>query len=206
MDHFLGIFVVANCYRNGIGVVRSLQNANYWYQKERDKQLVATRELPYNVDNGLKNMLLENKYRLSWIPYNEFKNIEKIGEGGFATVYYAVWDNKYLDADIPAALKIIHRSKKYSEKDYSEQFIKELKAYCDIGYDNPSFLECYGVTMDDVSKEYIIVMRHALEGCLRKNLSSVAMMGWQNKLTLLLCIISDLKTIHSKKYYSSRFT
>ena len=26
-----------------------------------------------------------------WIPYNQFFNIEKIGKGGFATVYSAIW-------------------------------------------------------------------------------------------------------------------
>src|SRR5581483_10584835 len=31
------------------------------------------------------------KPALKWIPYNEFSNIKKIGEGGFGVVYEAIW-------------------------------------------------------------------------------------------------------------------
>ena len=41
-------------------------------------------------------------------------------------------------------------------------------------------------------------MRYAVMGSLRENLHSIAQIGWNDKLTLLLCIISDLQAIHSK--------
>jgi hypothetical protein len=34
-----------------------------------------------------------------WIPYNQFKNIEEIGKGGFATVYSANWKDGPLEYD-----------------------------------------------------------------------------------------------------------
>ena len=48
-----------------------------------------------------------------WIPYNKFENIEKIGKGGFATIYSAIWKDGYLDF--------------YNEKNYEFRRYKELK-------------------------------------------------------------------------------
>src|SRR5947209_20228965 len=47
----------------------------------------------------LKATEYDNLYYLQWIPYDELKDIEKIGEGGFSTVYKATWLNgeKYID-------------------------------------------------------------------------------------------------------------
>ena len=39
-------------------------------------------------------MLIENKYQLPWIPYEEFDDIIEIGKGGFAIVYRAEWYDK----------------------------------------------------------------------------------------------------------------
>ena len=33
---------------------------------------------------------------LEWIPFEEFKNIEKLTEGGFSTIYTATWTRGYL--------------------------------------------------------------------------------------------------------------
>src|SRR5947208_8239835 len=41
----------------------------------------------------LKATEYNNKYYLQWIPYDELKDIEKIGEGGFSTIYKAIWIN-----------------------------------------------------------------------------------------------------------------
>ncbi|RIB18234.1 hypothetical protein C2G38_2185176 [Gigaspora rosea] len=104
------------------------------------------------IEDNLKKILTENEYQLSWIPlrvfssnsswvflastvtYDDFTKIEEIGKGGFATVYYAIWYDKSQNATIPVALKLLHES-----NNYHEEFIKELKAYCDIGLKDPTF-------------------------------------------------------------------
>ena len=50
------------------------------------------------LDEIIRNTQLEAKgfdshYYIEWIPYDDLKNIEKIGEGGFATVYQGEWSN-----------------------------------------------------------------------------------------------------------------
>src|SRR4051794_18198315 len=47
-----------------------------------------------SIDNLIKDIQLDAKSEIEyidWIPYNEFKDIEQIGKGGFGTVYSAVW-------------------------------------------------------------------------------------------------------------------
>ena len=74
-----------------------------------------------------------------------------------------------------------------------------MKQYCEIGYDNPSFLKCHGVSRDDKSKDYIIVLDYARKGSLRQNLPDVAQMAWKDKLNVLYSIVSDLESIHSQE-------
>ena len=67
----------------------------------------------------LKATGYNNNHYLQWIPYNDLTNIEKIGEGGFATISKAIWlngyksinyDNKRISKDMPVALKKLHNS------------------------------------------------------------------------------------------------
>ena len=50
------------------------------------------------LDEIIRNTQLEAKgfesyFYIEWIPYDDLKDIEKIGEGGFATVYQSEWSN-----------------------------------------------------------------------------------------------------------------
>jgi hypothetical protein len=53
------------------------------------------------LDEIIRNTQLEAKgfdscYYIEWIPYDDLKNIKKIGKGGFATVYQSEWSNAVL--------------------------------------------------------------------------------------------------------------
>src|SRR3989442_9982884 len=47
----------------------------------------------------LKATRYDDYYYLQWISYDDLTNIEKIGEGGFATVSKATWLNGYKSID-----------------------------------------------------------------------------------------------------------
>ena len=80
----------------------------------------------------LKATRYDNDYYLQWIPYDDLTNIEKIGEGGFATIYKATWLNgdKYINGsertskDIPVALKKLHDS-----QNISDEFLNEVNYF-----------------------------------------------------------------------------
>ena len=86
------------------------------------------------IDELIKSTQLKsNRYcnddYLQWVPYDELKDIEKIDEGGFATIYKATWINglRYINTkderyceDRIVALKKINNSEKVSDEFLNE--------------------------------------------------------------------------------------
>ncbi|RIB23860.1 hypothetical protein C2G38_2071593 [Gigaspora rosea] len=170
------MYNVADCYRNGIGTKRDIQNANYWFRKY--KSLLKTNKSPDHINPELKRILDDKRFKLSWIDYKEFNDFEEEGKGGFATVYSANWFDRINDTWKYVAFKVIHNS-----NENEHEFIQELKNCCEIGYSNPSFLECHGVSRND-DVDYIIVMGIAPKGSLRQNLVEVSQLEWKDKLNI----------------------
>ena len=96
------------------------------------------------IDELIKSTQLEatkynNSYYLQWIPYDELKNIEKVDEGCFATIYHATWINgeKYIDQqskkriikDRDVALKKLHNS-----QSVSDVFLNEVNKFTIITF------------------------------------------------------------------------
>ncbi len=87
------------------------------------------------LDEIIRNTQLEAKgfdscYYIEWIPYDDLKNIEKIGEGGFATVYLGRWSHgprfvlnnkRRYYGNGPVALKKLENS-----QNVSDEFLKEV--------------------------------------------------------------------------------
>ena len=81
----------------------------------------------------LKATGYDNVNYLQWISYNDLTNIEKMDEGGFATISKATWLNGYksinynnerTSKDIPVALKILHNS-----QNISDEFLNEVNYF-----------------------------------------------------------------------------
>ena len=80
----------------------------------------------------LKSTTYHYSNHLQWIPYNDLTNIEKIGEGGFATIYKATWLNsdkyasskKIISKDRTVALKKLHNS-----QNISDEFLNEVNYF-----------------------------------------------------------------------------
>ncbi|CAB4441065.1 unnamed protein product [Rhizophagus irregularis] len=100
---------------------------------------------------------------IEWIPYNRFYDIKYISENKFCKVYRAKWADGYMDIwdkehqnwkrkgqNMSVVLKSLN-----SPTDVSSEFINE---FC-ITH------ECYGITQDLVTKNYIVVLNDTCEKC-----------------------------------------
>ena len=126
-------------------------NTNYEWCQSCDPKLLTEGWTSGNetLDELIKSTQLKvtvygNRYYLQWIPYNDLTNIEKIGEGGFATIYEATWlngeknanyNNERISKDMPVALKKLHNS-----QNISDEFINEVNYFINISSD---FLKYY---------------------------------------------------------------
>jgi hypothetical protein len=74
---------------------------------------------PLKVYNFIR-LLYYKSHKIKWIPYPQIKNLRKIGERGFSTIYKATWSNGVYDRDV-AVKKLFnsHCANKY--------FINEVK-------------------------------------------------------------------------------
>ncbi len=66
-------------------------------------------------------------------------------------------------------------------------------------HNNEDLIQLYGFTQDPNTLDYIIVMKYAKEGSLRKNLPNIVKYKWIVKLYKLHSIISGLNAIHQQK-------
>ncbi|CAG8599767.1 8156_t:CDS:2, partial [Racocetra fulgida] len=62
-------------------------------EKDKIHEIVGSEYKGLDIDEELKKLLNNDKYKLTWIRY-EFKNVKLIGRGGFATVFSAIWERK----------------------------------------------------------------------------------------------------------------
>ncbi|EXX58921.1 Sps1p [Rhizophagus irregularis DAOM 197198w] len=133
------------------------------------------------------------KERVRWVPYSQIKNLEKIAEGGFGTVYKAIWNNE------PVAVKRFSNS-----QNISKYFLNELKSL----YHTSNFfvIDCRGITQDPVTEDYMIIMTYAnggnLHDYLQKNFVNIT---WHNKVVILWDISNGLKAIHENNFIHRDF-
>ena len=57
-----------------------------------------------------------------------------------------------------------------------------------------------GISRDEKTKDYILVLSYAKYGSLSKNLTNIFKFEWKIKLKILHNIVSNLDCIHSKGY------
>ncbi|EXX52776.1 Mkk1p [Rhizophagus irregularis DAOM 197198w] len=160
------------------------------------------------IDNFIQEMQLKinnhDDIVFEWIPYNQFNDIKRIGKGGFATVYSAIWKDGLLKYDInknqyirnfdtKVALKYL-----YNSQNITSEFLHEVKAYSINN--SGKILKVYGISQDPNTKDFIMVLQYA-EG---RNFdywiyNNYKYFNWSTKLKILNDIISGLKEIHQKQ-------
>ncbi|GBB99377.1 hypothetical protein RclHR1_03500002 [Rhizophagus clarus] len=151
----------------------------------------------------------KNSYEvLEWIPYNKLSNIVDYDKGGFSKIHKAIWSDGPIDSwnfdeqrwnrwnfqtiGYEVILKTLNDSSNLNNK-----FLDEWKYHYNCQKKSFSkVIQFFGITQNPQDLNYIIVMRYAKKGNLRKCLSDIIKFKWQDKLKLLKKIILGLKVIH----------
>ncbi|EXX63936.1 kinase-like domain-containing protein [Rhizophagus irregularis DAOM 181602=DAOM 197198] len=130
---------------------------------------------------------------LEWIPYNKLKNVEYLNEGGFGTIYKAIWLNNDRD---DGDKEVILKCHKNLNEDLNE-FLNEWK-YHESCLDSSNIINLYGFTNNPDTLLYMVVMDYANKGNLRENLTRIIKNNWNQKLYMLYEVISGLNKIHEQ--------
>ncbi|GBC22470.2 kinase-like domain-containing protein [Rhizophagus irregularis DAOM 181602=DAOM 197198] len=138
----------------------------------------------------IDDFILEKKLR--WIPYNKFKNVEYLNEGGFGTIYKAIWLKNYGGEE-----EVILKCHKNLNENLNE-FLKEWDYHKNCLNSSYEIVNFYGFTKDPKISKYIVVMAYANNGNLRENLTRIVKNNWNQKLYMLYRIIAGLSKIHEK--------
>ncbi|CAG8529369.1 19281_t:CDS:2 [Cetraspora pellucida] len=160
-----------------------------------------------NLINATHNN--QPKFRLEWIPFDDFTNIDQIGNGGFSEIYMATWtkgsikswsriEKRYnRNKNQTVALKVLKDS-----KNINSAFLKELQ---NIVKSQPNsnlrhIIQCYGVSQFPKRNDYIFVMSYMSNGSLNHYLSNkFKVITWEMKRRFLKYIVTGIKWIHKNK-------
>ncbi|CAG8770181.1 17672_t:CDS:2, partial [Dentiscutata erythropus] len=152
-----------------------------------------------DIDNLIKaSHNKQLKYRLEWVPFKDFVDINQIGTGGFSEVYTATWTKGTLkgakrelerNENATVVLKVLKDS-----SDIDSSFLKEPNS------PKRQLVQCYGVSQDPNTNNYIFVMSYMSHGSLNKYLSTnFKNITWNMKLNLFRDIVKGIKWIHENK-------
>ncbi|RIB30326.1 kinase-like domain-containing protein [Gigaspora rosea] len=115
-----------------------------------------------DVDNCINEFQLKaTNYQnvIEWIPFSRLDNVQKIGEGGFCSVFSTTWldgkrilsvESKIVQSRTPScvvALKTLSGSQK--------NFLREFKSYTEFRLVGRNF-EVYGLTQNTTNNEYLM--------------------------------------------------
>ncbi|RIB11751.1 kinase-like domain-containing protein [Gigaspora rosea] len=166
-----------------------------------------------DVDDCIKKFQLKaTSYKnvIEWIPFNKLDNVQKIGEGGFGSVFSATWlDGKravpkdewaltLTQSRTPScvvALKTLPGSQK--------NFLKEVEII-HLFYNIEKLV--YGITQNTTNDEYLMVFQYANKGSLHEFLlSNFRELNWKSKLKQLVDISKNLIKLHEAEYIHRDF-
>ncbi|RHZ60907.1 hypothetical protein Glove_350g157 [Diversispora epigaea] len=157
-------------------------------------------------ENQLKPKFVDYDY-WRWIDYTELSKIEYLSEGGYGTVYKAVWNHmpeeiENNNLNLSNASKMIAMKKLKNSQNVSEDFANEIKAYHKNNHLNIiNIIRIYGITQDPITREYAIIMRYCDKGDLKHIIRQKdEPLSWSNRLLILFRITNALKDIHKNGY------
>ncbi|PKY49185.1 hypothetical protein RhiirA4_465049, partial [Rhizophagus irregularis] len=107
--------------------------------------------------NAIIDDFILEKY-LRWIPYSKFKNVEYLSEGGFGTIYRAIWLKNNGDEENDDEEVILKCPKNLNES--LSEFLKEWEYHISVLISS-DIINVYGFTEDPSASKYMVVMEYA---------------------------------------------
>ncbi|CAB4382068.1 unnamed protein product [Rhizophagus irregularis] len=122
--------------------------------------------------------------------YKHFRNIEEIGKGGFGKIYRANWKN----SEQHLALKLLSNL----DAVVARELVHELKLHRDVDFHDNVIRFC-GVTIDDDTNKYMLVMEYADGGTLKDYLTeNFYNLSWKVKYNLSFQLASAILCLHDE--------
>ncbi|EXX51360.1 Ypk2p [Rhizophagus irregularis DAOM 197198w] len=149
--------------------------------------------------------------RMMFVPYEKFRNIKLIGEGGFSKIYKATWiDSKISEEGIlnyylqneskTVALKKINNSKNITSKELTELklfYLYSLNVTKPNIYGFHNYINVYyGLTQDPLTQDLIFIMPYYNSDLSHYIIKDFFNINWYHKLNRLKEIINSLNEIH----------
>ncbi|RIA94298.1 kinase-like domain-containing protein [Glomus cerebriforme] len=139
---------------------------------------------------------------IEWIPFENFYDVTYITRGGLGKIFSAKWPEGYIESwnienekwerwsNVMVALKSLDDS-----SGMSTEFVNEIKSHLQIHLWD--IIQCYGITQDPVTKDYMMVLKYCKDGNLRNFLNNSGKnMDYGDKIGFLSEIIRGLIDIH----------
>ncbi|CAG8600454.1 12529_t:CDS:10 [Acaulospora morrowiae] len=154
-------------------------------------QIDALIKETHENSNSLQNIL-------EWMPFQFFRNIEFLAQGGFARIALASYDDHYEKSAKKRVLpeKIVLKFVRNS-CEVDKRLIDEVRMHHKCMLYSPNIIPFYGLTQDPNSLDYAMVIKHATHGDLRDFLHDrFITQTWKEKIKILLDLAHTLRSIH----------
>ncbi|RHZ68628.1 hypothetical protein Glove_294g112 [Diversispora epigaea] len=138
---------------------------------------------------------------IEWIPFDRFNDVKYLAKGGFGKVFKATWSGGFIrhwDYKKNIWYRQCYQNvclKSLNSPACESDFLQEIKNQ--LKFRGPWAIAIYGITRNPTENEYMMVMKYAKYGSLRKMLNnSFKYLTSKQKIQILFYIASGLAKIH----------
>ncbi|RUS17574.1 kinase-like domain-containing protein [Endogone sp. FLAS-F59071] len=128
------------------------------------------------------------------IPYHEFHNVEKLGEGGFGSVWKATVTCRQGVEKIVALRKLVTSS--FVLEQILNEFFLNIYIRMQHVFSRSATPRLIGLSVDDESDHYILVMEYAAGGSLEDFLKQSPLDSWLHVWRIAVEITRRLQVVH----------
>ncbi|RIB17989.1 kinase-like domain-containing protein [Gigaspora rosea] len=149
--------------------------------------------------------------RITYIPFEQFTNIEYLAKGGFSKIYKAVWEDgpitgwKSSNGCFRRRKREIVLKRFNNSENIDSSFLNELEIYIKIVGETFGISNIFGVTQDSQTRDIMLVIEFVKDGDLHHVLLNHSEINSTSKLDILRKTAEQLQKIHNQKIIHKDF-